>query len=209
MVLPSWPEIAHYFYNENTLTNLYRLDISGMSSLVEKILRTAIVYGALVLLVRAFGKRELAQLNPFDLVVLLLLSNSVQNAVIGNETTLFGGLFGAATLLIINYFVVRYLFRHRRLDQLLEGSPTTLIEKGQLQEDAMAQELLTTSELLTVAHRQGFANLAEIETCILEPGGTFFIQGKAPSSSETQYKDLCARLDALSNQLAELKYQKG
>ena len=209
MVLSSWPEIAHYFYNENTLTNLYRLDVSGMSSLVEKILRTAIVYGVLVLLLRAFGKRELAQLNPFDLVVLLLLSNSVQNAVIGNETTLFGGLFGAATLLIINYFVVRYLFRHRRLDQLLEGSPTTLIEKGQLQEAAMAQELLTASELLTVAHRQGFTNLTEIETCVLEAGGTFFIHGKAPSSSETQYKDLCARLDALSRQLAELKHQKG
>jgi uncharacterized membrane protein YcaP (DUF421 family) len=205
-----WQDIAHYFYNSKTLTNLYQLDAGETpSSLVEKIVRTAVVYFVLVLLIRAFGKRELAQLNPFDLVVLLLLSNSVQNAIIGSETTLAGGLFGAATLLVINYFVVRYLFRHRRLDQWLEGYPATLIENGRLQEKAMAKELLTTSELLTVAHRQGFASLNDIETCTLEPGGTFFIQGKTPPDSERQYRDLCARLDALSRQVAELKQAKG
>src|SRR5512136_2429398 len=82
----------------------------------EKVLRPAIVYVFLVVLLRIFGKRELAQLNPFDLVVLLSLSNTVQNAIIGNDNSVTGGLIGAATLLTINYFVVRFLFRHRRLD---------------------------------------------------------------------------------------------
>src|SRR5213080_3563069 len=98
--------------------------------LIEKILRPIVVYLALVVLLRIFGKRELAQLNPFDLVVLLSLSNTVQNAIIGNDNSVSGGLVGAVTLLATNYLVVRFLFKHRRLDQLVEGEPTQLIEKG-------------------------------------------------------------------------------
>src|SRR5579863_7655545 len=89
--------------------------------LLEKLLRPAIVYLALVVLLRIFGKRELAQLNPFDLVVLLSLSNTVQNAIIGNDNSVSGGLIGASTLLAVNYMVVRFLFKHRRLDQIVEG----------------------------------------------------------------------------------------
>ena len=96
----------------------------------EKILRPILVYLFLVLMLRIFGKRELAQLNPFDLVVLLSLSNTVQNAIIGDDNTVFGGFVGAFSLLATNYIVVRFLFRHRRLDQVIEGAPTTLIEKG-------------------------------------------------------------------------------
>ena len=77
-----------------------------------------------MVVLRVFGKRELAQLNPFDLVVLLSLSNTVQNAIIGNDNSLSGGLIGAFTLLAVNYLVVRFLFRHRRLDQIFEGKPT-------------------------------------------------------------------------------------
>ena len=90
----------------------------------EKVLRPVLVYLFLVLGLRIFGKRELAQLNPFDLVVLLSLSNTVQNAIIGDDTSLTGGLIGAFTLLSFNYMVVRFLFGHRRLDQLIEGKPT-------------------------------------------------------------------------------------
>src|SRR5579871_5358796 len=87
----------------------------------EKILRPVIVYAFLVVMLRIFGKRELAQLNPFDLVVLLSVSNTVQNAIIGDDNSVSGGLIGAFTLLTINYLVIRYLFKHRRLDQLFEG----------------------------------------------------------------------------------------
>src|SRR3982074_2760295 len=101
--------------------------------LAEKILRPIIVYAFLVVSLRLSGKRELAQLNPFDLVVLLSLSNTVQNAIIGEDNSLLGGLIGAFSLLAINYLVVRFLFKHRRLDQIIEGSPTPLIEHGIVQ----------------------------------------------------------------------------
>src|SRR4249920_1821693 len=104
--------------------------------IAEKILRPILVYIFLVVALRVFGKRELAQLNPFDLVVLLSLSNTVQNAIIGNDNSLTGGLIGALALLLMNYLVVRFLFRHRRLDQMFEGKPTVLIEHGHLNRNA-------------------------------------------------------------------------
>lgn len=171
---------------------------------LEKILRPIIVYVFLVLLLRIFGKRELAQLNPFDLVVLLSLSNTVQNAIIGNDNSVTGGLIGAFSLLLTNYLVVRFLFKHRRIDQILEGSPSVLVEKGKIIRNALAKELLTESELLSVCHRQGFANITEVESCVLEPGGTFFLKGKAPSSDERFQKEVLDRLEQMSRRLDRL-----
>jgi uncharacterized membrane protein YcaP (DUF421 family) len=171
----------------------------------EKMLRPAIVYLFLVLVLRIFGKRELAQLNPFDLVVLLSLSNTVQNAIIGEDSSVTGGLIGAFTLLAVNYLVVRFLFKHRRLDQMLEGKPTVLIENGQIIYHSLARELLTESELLTVAHRQGFTSLDDIEHCVLEPGGTFYIKGKRPSLDEERHEELLKAIDQLRSQIRELK----
>jgi uncharacterized membrane protein YcaP (DUF421 family) len=173
--------------------------------LTEKVLRALIVYLFLVALLRVFGKRELAQLNPFDLVVLLTLSNTVQNAIIGDDNSVTGGLIGAVALVGANYLLVRFVFKHRRLDQLLEGRPTTLIEGGRIRRDGLAKELLTESELLMVGRRQGFSNLEEIESCVLEPGGGFFIRGKTPPMAERQHSELLARLDRLDQQLAELR----
>ncbi len=171
---------------------------------LEKILRPAIVYAFLVVALRIFGKRELAQLNPFDLVVLLSLSNTVQNAIIGDDNSLLGGLIGAFTLLFVNYVVIRFLFRHRRLDQILEGTPTVLVEHGKPIHKNLAKELMTHSELATVAHRQGFGRLDEIERCVLEPGGTFFIQGREPDRAERRHAELLARLAELNRAVEEL-----
>src|SRR5438477_5634375 len=99
-------------------------------SILEKIIRPTLVYFFLVVGLRLAGKRELAQLNPFDLVVLLTLSNTVQNAIIGEDNSVVGGIIGAAALLGINYIVVRFLFRHARLDRLLGGEADVLIENG-------------------------------------------------------------------------------
>src|SRR5437660_11240338 len=162
--------------------------------LVEKLLRPVVVDFFLVLVLRVFGKRELAQLNPFDLVVLLSLSNTVQNAIIGNDNSLSGGLLGALSLLSVNYLVVRFLFRHRRLDQLCEGKPTLLVENGHIIKRALAKELLTGIELITVLHRQGFATLDEVERCVLEPGGTFFIKGKTPPVDAKRHDEVIAKL---------------
>src|SRR6195256_4317953 len=109
------------------------------SPVIEKILRPILVYFFLVIALRVFGKRELAQLNPFDLVVLLSLSNTVQNAIIGNDNSLSGGVIGALALLAMNYVVVRFLFQHRRLDQIFEGQPETLIDQGIVDESALAK----------------------------------------------------------------------
>ena len=171
----------------------------------EKILRPVIVYVFLVLLLRIFGKRELAQLNPFDLVVLLSLSNTVQNAIIGDDNSVTGGLIGAFTLLAANYLVVRFLFKHRRLDQLLEGKPAVLIKDGHVCKDALAKELLTRADLITVLHRQGFARVSDVDHCVIEPGGGFFIRAKEPPVADRQHNELLARLDELSRQVAALE----
>lgn len=172
--------------------------------ILEKVARPVVVYLFLVVLLRIFGKRELAQLNPYDLVVLLSLANTVQNAIIGNDNSVTGGLIGAFALLAVNYLVVRFLFRHRRLDQILEGPPSVLIEKGKIQRRALARELLTESELATVLHRQGFARPDEVQRCVLEPGGTFNIEGKAPPKADARHQEILARLDQLSRQIEQL-----
>jgi uncharacterized membrane protein YcaP (DUF421 family) len=176
--------------------------------LLEKVLRPVAVYVFLVVVLRIFGKRELAQLNPFDLVVLLSLSNTVQNAIIGNDNSLTGGLVGAFTLLAVNYAVVRFLFRHRRLDQIFEGRPTVLVEHGHVVKDALASELLSRAELMTVLHRQGFDGLNEVDRCVLEPGGTFHIQRKFPSDDKVRHQEVLAALTELRTKL-DLLTQNG
>src|SRR2546421_10855546 len=111
--------------------------------IAEKILRPTVVYAFLVVMLRIFGKRELAQLNPFDLVVLLTISNTVQNAIIGEDNSVTGGLIGAATLLIVNHIVVRYLYTHERLERIVEGDADVLIEDGIIRMDRLKEELIT------------------------------------------------------------------
>jgi uncharacterized membrane protein YcaP (DUF421 family) len=176
--------------------------------IVEKIIRPVLVYFFLVVVLRVFGKRELAQLNPFDLVVLLSLSNTVQNAIIGNDNSLTGGLIGAFALLAMNYLVVRFLFRHRRLDQVFEGKPTVLVEHGHVLRKALAKELLTPSELMTVLHRQGFDNIEEVERCVLEPGGIFYIKRKMPATEQVEHDEVMRSLAELKGKLDLLLQHK-
>ena len=172
---------------------------------LEKILRPVLIYFALVILLRIFGKRELAQLNPFDLVVLLSVSNTVQNAIIGDDNSVSGGLLGALSLFAVNYFVVRFLFRHRRLDQVLEGSPTTLIEHGKVVHSGLTRELLTESELIAVAHKQGFDDICDIEKCVLEPGGNFFIKSRTPPLPQRQHAEVMKALHEIRERVAQLE----
>jgi len=169
--------------------------------LLEKLLRPMLVYGFLVLLLRIFGKRELAQLNPFDFVVLISLSNTVQNAIIGDDDSVGGGFLGAAALMIVNYVVVRFLFQHRRLDQMVEGKATVLIEKGKVQHKALARELITLPELDVVARRQGFDGVHSLEECILEPGGSFAMKPKEPVKEDQRYEEIKGMLAEMSRKL--------
>jgi uncharacterized membrane protein YcaP (DUF421 family) len=175
--------------------------------ILEKLLRPAVVYIALVVLLRVFGKRELAQLNPFDLVVLLSLSNTVQNAIIGDDNSVTGGIIGAFGLLAVNWLVVRALFRSPRLTRVLEGRCTVLVRNGQVDSKALARESLTREELLAVIHRQGFEDFHKVHLCQLEPNGTFYIEAFEPSLVEKQHQQLLERLDTLAREVAALRPQ--
>ncbi len=172
--------------------------------LLEKILRPVIVYFFLVISLRLAGKRELAQLNPFDLVVLLTLSNTVQNAIIGDDNSVTGGLIGATALLVVNGLVVRFLYGHRKLDEFVEGSADVLIEDGKVRTKNLKRELITVAQLEAAARRQGFDALSGVQQCILEPGGTLSFIGKKPQPEEKRHQELLARLEHLTRELTKL-----
>ena len=172
---------------------------------LEKVIRTIIVYFFLVAGLRLAGKRELAQLNPFDLVVLLTLSNTVQNAIIGNDNTVTGGLIGATTLLLLNYGVVRFLYNHRKLEEVVEGKTDILIDQGKINLKLLENEVITLVELTTAAHKQGFASLDEIDVATLEPGGTISFVGKRPAPEAARHQELLERLDQLSREVNTLR----
>ena len=184
-------------------THMFHLELS----VLEKVLRPVAVYAFLVVGLRLAGKRELAQLNPFDLVVLLTLSNTVQNAIIGDDTSVTGGIVGAATLLLVNAIVVRFLYRHERLEHLVEGEPEVLIEDGRLRMDRLEKELITVAELESAAHKQGLEALADVQRAVLEPGGTISFVAKVPSTETVRFREVLARLDEISRDVAALRAQ--
>src|SRR5258707_12927377 len=173
--------------------------------ILEKILRPVIVYIFLIVGLRLSGKRELAQLNPFDLIVLLTLSNTVQNAIIGNDNSVTGGIIGAASLLAINYLVVRFLYDHRKIDQIVEGRADVLVEDGKVHEQKLKRELITKEELAAAARKQGFDTLSDVRHCILEPGGTPTFISKKPDTEDIRHEELLKKFDALTEELARLR----
>jgi uncharacterized membrane protein YcaP (DUF421 family) len=173
--------------------------------LLEKILRPVVIYAFLVISLRLSGKRELVQLNPFDLVVLLTLSNTVQNAIIGDDNTVLGGIIGATSLLVTNYLVVRFLYDHRKLDQVVEGKVDVLIENGKVRPQQLRKELITMPQLQAAAHKQGFASLSEVEQCVLEPGGTLTFIGKKPAAEDIRHQELLGKMESLAHEISLLR----
>jgi uncharacterized membrane protein YcaP (DUF421 family) len=172
---------------------------------VEKILRPVVVYLFLIVFLRLFGKRELAQLNPFDLVVLLSLSNTVQNAIIGDDNSVTGGIIGAFSLLAINWVLARLLFKLPKVNEALEGTKTVLISHGKVDFKALEEETLTELELRAVLHKQGINDYAEVETCVLEPNGTFYVEEMKPSLEESHIAALKDAVDSLTREVREMK----
>ena len=166
---------------------------------LEKVLRTVAVYGGLLLLLRLGGKRDLAQLNSFDLVVLLLLSNVVQNAIIGDENSLLGGLLGAAVLFVANAVVVRAARRSDVVDRALEGAPTTLVRDGAIDDDALRRLGLRKAEVIAAIRRQGANTVDEVEEASIEPGGSILVTLKAAdqNASKGDIRRLERKLDRL------------
>ena len=161
--------------------------------IAEKLLRSVVVYVFLLVGLRLAGKREMSQLNSFDLVVLLLLSNTVQNAIIGNDNSLTGGLIGAAALLALNAALVRTLYRYGKLDKL-EGRADVLIRNGRLVRRHLERELITVAELESAARRQGIDSLAHVSECRLETGGSLSFIQRHPTEDEQRHHEVLAML---------------
>jgi uncharacterized membrane protein YcaP (DUF421 family) len=163
----------------------------------DKLLRTVAVYFFLLIGLRLAGKRELGQLNPFDLVVLLLLSNTVQNAIIGPDETLTGGIIGATVLLLVNWIVVRFLYSHPHLDMVLEGEADWLMKDGKIIKANLRKETITVAELELAARKQGFQSLDDVDSARLEIGGALTFVAKHPSEEEERHQEVLTRLDSL------------
>lgn len=174
---------------------------------IEKVIRTVAVYFFLILLLRLAGKRTLGTLNAFDLVVLLLLSNTVQNAIIGNDNSLAGGLIGAIVLIAVNYCVVWFLYRHRQVDRVVEGGTTILMRHGAFVEDNLKRQLITHAELLAAARRQGIDHLKDVCIARLETGGNVTFELHTPTEAEKQMVDVVARLERIEQSLERVVAQ--
>src|SRR6266702_7024564 len=174
--------------------------------LAEKILRTVLVYALIAVLFRVAGKRGLANLNTFDFVVIFLLSNVVQNAVIGNDTSLLGGIIGAATLVGINAALNRWLTVSARATRVLEGTATTIIEEGQFIPRALRRLSLRPEEVEHAMRVQNGDDVTEIGTGRMEPNGQLILSLKPDEQNATKgdITHLNTRLDAIEAALATL-----
>jgi len=140
-------------------------------SVWEKILRSVVVYLFILLAFRFTGKRQVGQLTPFDLVLLLIISNVVQNALIGNDNSLGGGILGAATILALNYLVVEIAFRFKPMRRFLEGEPTILIHNGKILDQHLRRERITLEDLHAAIRKNGVAGVENVRFAVLEENG--------------------------------------
>jgi uncharacterized membrane protein YcaP (DUF421 family) len=183
------------------VVNLFELGtgLAGVSVL-EKIVRPIAIYLLLVVLLRSFGKRVLAQLNPFDLVVLLTLSNTVQNAIIGNDTSLSGGIIGALSLVGINTMLVRIYYRGPEHEKsMIESLDTYLIRDGHVNDDALRRLRINRGELTARAHERGFDDLDEVDTAVLYPNGTIYMKGT--SKDDACLQEILKQVQALRQEV--------
>lgn len=148
-------------------------------SIAEKVLRSVVIYLFLLVAFRFTGKRQVGQLTPFDLVVLLIISNVVQNAVIGNDNSLGGGLVGAVTILVLNYAVAGVAYRSKRARRLLEAQPTLLIHNGRILQENLRRERITIDELLAALRRSGVVEPAKVRFAVLEENGSISVIPRA------------------------------
>jgi uncharacterized membrane protein YcaP (DUF421 family) len=144
----------------------------GAHVLVGIVLRTAAIYAVVLLGVRLSGKREVGQMTPFDLTLLLLISNAVQNAMTGPDTSLLGGVVAAATLLLMNYFVADLSGGNRRFRKLIQGQPSLLIHDGELMTAHMAKEHISMDELDRALREHGIASRKDVALAVLEVDGS-------------------------------------
>jgi uncharacterized membrane protein YcaP (DUF421 family) len=173
---------------------------------VEKVVRTILVYMAILVLLRLLGKRTAAQMNAFDLVVLLLLSNVVQNAIIGPDNSLVGGLFGAVALVLVNEGVVRSVRRSHVLDEATEGTQTRLVDDGSFVEDELRRLGIRRNDLEVALRRQGAEDVSQVQSAELYPSGALLVDMRmdARDASSGDVERLERKLDEVLSAVARL-----
>jgi uncharacterized membrane protein YcaP (DUF421 family) len=149
-------------------------------AVAEKILRSVIVYGFLLVAFRMAGKRLLGQLTAFDLVVLLIISNVLQNSAIGPDNSLGGGLLGAAVIIGLNFLVAKLTFRHKRLERLVENFPTVIVKHGHVIHANLSREHMSMAELRAALRKEGIATMSEVRYAILEEDGHVSVIPRRP-----------------------------
>lgn len=143
----------------------------------ELVARGVVVYVFLIALLRLTGKRQIGKFSPFDLVLLLILSNAVQNSMSAGDNSLIGGLILASTLVAVNYLVGLITFKSKKLEAIIEGRPQVLIHNGKLYEEVMNEAKLTRQELDSTLRQSGYFEIKDIKLAILENNGTVTVQG--------------------------------
>jgi len=181
--------------------DLFQLDVS----IIEKVIRSVAVYVFLIIVFRLAGKRQLAQINTMDLIVLLTISNTVQNAIIGPDNSLLGGLIGAAALVGANALLVHFLYVKPELSTLIEGDAITLMKDGKIIEENLKSEEIRHQELLETAQQQGYASLDELETITLETSGNLSFITRKPTDEDLRHTEVLDRLEVLMSELNQLK----
>lgn len=157
----------------------------------EFLCRAVLVYGFLILILRLTGKRQVGQLAPFDLVLLLVLSNALQNSMNGGDNSVLGGMLSAITLIALNWLVSYTTYRSKGLARIIEGRPQVLIHNGHVFRDVMKREQLTQSELDAALRLAGCACVADVHFAILENNGQISVRVKSdhspPAAADTTH----------------------
>ncbi len=143
-----------------------------LQTILDIVLRSTVVFIVVLFGLRLLGKRHVAQLSIVDLVLILLISNAVQNAMVGPDVSLLGGIVAAATLLVLSYAITIVLYRSRRVERFFEGTPTLLVHNGKIILRHLEQEKITEEELLRVIREHGIESIADVKTAIMEADGT-------------------------------------
>jgi uncharacterized membrane protein YcaP (DUF421 family) len=177
--------------------------------IAEKVIRAVVIYLFLVLALRLGGKRQLSQLNTLDFVVLLAVANAVQNGLIGADNSVTGAVVGATVLFAVDGILAFVVYRSRRAQRVIEGTPTLLIKNGEVLEDALRREELTHDDLLAAIQSAGAASVDEVRMAWLEPSGKVVLVPKLNMQASRQYDDLKARLEHLTGLVERLRPTPG
>lgn len=159
-----------------------------MNTYLDIIIRSVAVYLFMIIALRLFGKKELSQLNTADVILILLISNSVQNAMVGSNTTLLGGLAAASVLFVINFIIKKLMFKYKGFSDFMQEKPEILIHNGQLDFKSLSKLNITSDELKEAMREHGVENFADVKLAMLEIDGNISIISGEDKLKQTHYK---------------------